>query len=68
MEHSGSPTEPEPPPSPMEGRAAGDCSTGIAKTPPLDEEQPILPSTTSPPPNTTKDVAEEVTPLVKNEL
>ena len=68
MEHSGSPTEPEPPPSPMEGRAAGDCSTGIAKSPLLDKEQPIMPSTTSPQPNITKDDPDEITPFLENEL
>ena len=68
MEHSSSPKEPEPPPIPMEGRAAEGCDTGIPQFPPSEGEQPLLSSATSLPPNTIKDVPEEETPLVENEL
>ena len=68
MEQSSSPTGPEPPPVPMEGRAAGDCNTGIPKSPPSEGGQHLLPSTTSPPPNTSKGDPVEITPLLGDEL
>ena len=68
MEHSSSPMGLEPPPIPMEGRAAEGCDTGIPQSPPLDGEQPLLPSATSLPPNTTKDNPDEITPFPENEL
>ena len=67
MEHSSSPKGPEPPMA-LEGRAAEGCNTGTPQFPPSEEEQPILPSTTSFPPNTTKDKPDEMTPFLENEL